>query len=166
MNSCFLKIKNEFLTILFLFFTHYLILLKVDYMLSKCIELLYSKYKKIIPYYPFYFIFFIEFNLLLYLIFYFIQRILCLQSTMDSYITPFIYYSLFYYLIFYSISHTIKALFNKTNTSEHERQKLTSLSNVKNSYYSKSNTDLHFQYCWFGPEFKGTSPTTQNTKIK
>lgn len=37
---------------------------------------------------------------------------------------------------------------------------------MKNSYYNKSNTDLHFQHCWFGPEFEGTSPTTQNTKIQ
>lgn len=79
----------------------------------------------------------------------------------------FYYYFLLFFIIFFNPkSHTIKALCRKTDKSEHERQKLTSLSNVKNSYYNKRNTDLHFQYCWFGPEFKGTSPTTQNTKNK
>lgn len=126
-------------------------------MLSKFNKLLHFKYKKINSLLPILFDIFMLFKEYFMLTKYYGLLYFEDKKVIPSYFTPFL-------LLFTSKMHTIKALCNKADTSEHERQKLTSLSNVKNSYYNKSNTDLHFQYCWFGPECKGTSPTTQKTQ--
>lgn len=79
--------------------------------------------------------------------------------------------SIFYFILYFLFSFfmqevmQLKHLVTKVKHQSKRDRNSPAWAMWRTATTVKATQIFIFQHCWFGPEFKGTSPATQNTKI-